>query len=79
MKIFKNNTWIDTSVYENWINPLDGCWIGIENISSEHTESAYVICSNEFPNNSINKINYIPNENDYIAIISWGDMNEEEI
>jgi hypothetical protein len=77
MKIFKNNTWIDTSVYENWISELDGCWIGIENISSEYTESAYIFKNSDHPNNSIQRIDFVPNEEDYIAIMSWGEVNDE--
>jgi hypothetical protein len=77
MKIFKNNTWIDTSVYENWIEELNGCWIGIEKISSEHTESAYIFKNENFPSNSINTIDFIPNENEYIAVMSWGVVGEE--
>lgn len=77
MKVFKNGAWLDTSVYENWISELDGCWIGIENISSEHTESAYIINNEDFPSNSINRIDYIPGENEYIAVISWGASGDE--
>jgi hypothetical protein len=77
MRIFKNDTWIDTSVYDNWIDQLQGCWIGIENLSSEHTETAYIFKNQDFPSNSINRIDFIPKEEDYIAVMSWGVVGDE--
>lgn len=77
MKIFKNNTWIDTSIYENWIEPLSGCWIGIEDISYEYNENAYIFNNSTYPEYSINRIDYVPNSEDYIAIMSWGEVNGE--
>lgn len=77
MKIFKNNTWIDTSVYNDWPEILDGCWIGIESISSEFSKTGYIIKNDLYPEHSINIIDFVPEEDDYIAIIQYGVVREE--
>lgn len=77
MRIFKNNTWIDTSVYNEWPEPLNGCWIGIEDISIEFVENAYIFNNNNNVEHSINRIDYIPEESDYIAIMRYGQVGEE--
>jgi hypothetical protein len=77
MKIFKNNVWIDTSIYDSWPDFLNDCWIGIEYISSEHTNSAYLINNKNFVSRTLNVIDYVPDEQDYIAVIQWGIVHDD--
>lgn len=77
--MIKHGVELYLDIYNQWPSILQGCWIGLENISDSLNTTARLIKNNEFPEHTINSINYVPDVDDQISIFKYAAVDNKII